>query len=70
MRPDMRRGTRHAPRKQWIIDLVKERGEISCKDLQKEMGITRNNAAQVLWHMYRENMLNRTGERGRYRYTA
>jgi len=67
---DLRCGPRAAPRKQMILELAKERGVICCRDLQEAMGLTKNNAALVLWNMYRANLLNRTGDKGRYRYTA
>lgn len=53
-----------------ILELARERGEISCRDVVTALGITNGNASVQLLTMWKAGKLRRTGERYLYRYSA
>lgn len=55
-------------RRAQILDLVRERGEVCCADLVKALDITSGNATVMLYTMWRDGQLLRTGGRQKYRY--
>lgn len=62
--------TRRPDRQTQVLELARRPGGVACRDLVAALGISGGNASVVLFTMHQIGKLNRTGERGQYRYEA
>lgn len=60
---------RRVDRRSQVVELIGRLGSVVCADLTRELGITVGNATVTLYCMHDEGLLERTGERGKYRYS-